>query len=64
MSFDDYNESDVLIVAVDSYFERAGHYPERALADKIHRPGRIWHSANCTASTNRGHSWDVPKRMT
>lgn len=37
MSFDAYNESDVLIAAVDRYFERIGHYPERILADKIYR---------------------------
>ena len=37
MSFDAYSESDVLIAAVDRYFERSGHYPERVLADKIHR---------------------------
>ena len=37
MSFDAYNESDVLIAAVDRYFERTGHYPERVLADKIYR---------------------------
>ena len=34
MSFDAYNESDVLIAAVERYFERTGHYPERILADK------------------------------
>lgn len=37
MSFDAYNESDVLISAVQHYFERTGHYPERVLADKIYR---------------------------
>ena len=37
MSFDAYNESDVLITAVERYFERTGHYPERILADKIYR---------------------------
>lgn len=36
LSFDVYNESDVLISAVQSYFERIGHYLERALADKIY----------------------------
>ena len=36
-SFDAYNESDVLIDAVQRYFERTGHYPERVLADKIYR---------------------------
>ncbi len=37
ISFDTYNESDVLIAAVERYFERTGHYPERILADKIYR---------------------------
>ena len=37
LSFDAYNESDVLIVAVERYFERTGYYPERILADKIYR---------------------------
>ena len=37
MSFDAYNESDVLISAVQRYFERTDHYPERVLADKIYR---------------------------
>ena len=37
LSFDAYNESDVLIGAIERYPERTGHYPERALADKIYR---------------------------
>ena len=37
VSFDAYNESDVLIGAIERYKERTGHYPERALADKIYR---------------------------
>jgi len=37
LSFDAYNESDVLIEAVESYKKRTGHYPERVLADKIYR---------------------------
>ena len=37
LSFDAYNESDVLIGAIERYKERTGHYPERALADKIYR---------------------------
>ena len=36
-SFDAYNESDVLIGAVERYYERTGCYPERILADKIYR---------------------------
>ena len=37
MSFDAYNECDVLIGAIERYRERNGHYPERVLADKIYR---------------------------
>ena len=37
LSFDAYNESDVLIGAIERYCKRTGHYPERALADKIYR---------------------------
>ena len=37
LSFDAYNESDVLIGAIERYRERTGYYPERALADKIYR---------------------------
>lgn len=37
LSFDAYNESDVLQAAVERYLERTGRYPERILADKIYR---------------------------
>mgnify|MGYP002624681418 FL=1 len=37
LSFDAYNESDVLKAALDNYRERTGHYPERMLADQIYR---------------------------
>ena len=37
LSFDAYNESDVLITAAERYYEREGHYPMRILADKIYR---------------------------
>ena len=36
-SFDPYNESEVLIEAIERYHERHGYYPERMLADKIYR---------------------------
>lgn len=36
-SFDAYNESDVLIGAVENYYERTGRYPKRVLADMIYR---------------------------
>ena len=37
LSFDPYNESEVLIGAVENYYERHGHYPERVLVDQIYR---------------------------
>ena len=37
LSFDAYNESDVLITAVVNYKSRTGHYPERVLVDQIYR---------------------------
>lgn len=37
ISFDAYNESDVLIGALENYKKRTGHYPERVLVDKIYR---------------------------
>jgi len=37
ISFDAYNESECLIVALERYKERMGVYPERVLADKIYR---------------------------
>ena len=40
LSFDAYNESDVLITAVENYKSRTGYYPERVLVDQIYR--------NCT----------------
>ena len=37
LSFDAYNESEVLKTAVENYKQRTGHYPERVLADQIYR---------------------------
>ena len=37
MSFDAYNENEVLISAVERYRKRTGYYPKRILADKIYR---------------------------
>ena len=37
LSFDAYNESDVLIGTIESYRKRTGHYPERVLVDQIYR---------------------------
>lgn len=37
ISYDAYNESTVLVEAVERFRERTGHYPERLLADQIYR---------------------------
>ena len=37
LSFDAYNECDVLIGAIERYHARTGRYPERVLADQIYR---------------------------
>ena len=37
LSFDAYNESDVLTTAIENYRKRTGHYPERVLVDQIYR---------------------------
>ena len=37
LSFDAYNESEVLITAVENYKQRTEHYPERVLVDQIYR---------------------------
>lgn len=37
LSFDAYNESEVLITAVENYKQRTGLYPERVLVDQFYR---------------------------
>ena len=37
LSFDAYNEGEVLVGAIESYRARTGHYPKRVLADTIYR---------------------------
>lgn len=37
LSFDAYNENEVLQDAIERYKDRTGHYPEKVLADKIYR---------------------------
>lgn len=37
LSFDPYNESEVLIIAAENYKKRTSHYPKRILADQIYR---------------------------
>ena len=35
ISFEAYNENEVLQDIIERYYQREGHYPERVLADKI-----------------------------
>ena len=37
LSFDAYNEADVLTTAIENYRKRTGHYPKRVLVDQIYR---------------------------
>ena len=37
LSFDAYNEADVLITAIERYRKRTGRYPKRVLVDQIYR---------------------------
>ena len=37
LSFNAYNESEVLKSAIENYKKRTGHYPERVLVDQIYR---------------------------
>ena len=37
LSFDAYNDSDVLIESIKKYHQRTGYYPERVLVDQIYR---------------------------
>ena len=37
LSFDAYNESEVLKTAVENYKQRTGHYPARVFVDQIYR---------------------------
>ncbi|MCR5557294.1 MAG: IS5 family transposase [Butyrivibrio sp.] len=64
LSFDAYNESDVLIGSIKKYFERTGHYPERVLVDQIYRNRR--NRAFCRELGIRmsGPALGRPKQMT
>lgn len=37
LSFDIYNESNVLTTAIENYHSKTGHYLERVLVDQIYR---------------------------
>ncbi len=64
LSFDAYNEADVLTTAIERYKDRTGHYPERILVDQIYR-NRI-NRAFCKENNIRisGPALGRPKQMT
>ena len=64
LSFDAYNESDVLIHAVERYRARTGRYPERVLADQIYRTRK--NRAYCKANGIRmsGPALGRPRKLT
>ena len=64
LSFDAYNESDVLISSIEKYFGRTGHYPERVLVDQIYRNRK--NRAFCKEHGIRmsGSALGRPKQMT
>ncbi len=64
LSYDAYNESDVLVSAIENYFKRTGHYPERVLVDQIYRNRK--NRAYCKKNNIRisGPALGRPKKMT
>ena len=64
LSFDAYNECDVLISAIERYRSRTGMYPERVLVDQIYRNRK--NRAYCKANGIRmsGPALGRPKQMT
>ena len=63
MSFDAYNESSVLVQAVERYREREGHYPSRVLADKIYRNRANLRTAKSTAIDFQARHWGGQRKM-
>ena len=62
LSFDAYNEQDVLVTAIENYRKRTGHYPERVLVDQIYRNQK--NRAYCKSKNIRisGKALGRPKR--
>ena len=61
--FDAYNESDVLIGAIERYRERTGHYPKGRWLTRSTATGRTWRFASCTAFASPGHPLAGRRRM-
>lgn len=64
LSFDAYNECDVLIDAIERYRSRTGRYPERILVNQIYRNRK--NRAYCKANGIRmsGPALGSPRQMT
>ena len=62
LSFDEYNEQDVLVAAIENYRKRTGRYPERVLVDQIYRNQK--NRAYCKSKNIRisGKSLGRPKK--
>ena len=64
LSFDAYNESDVLITAIERYRDRTGHYPERVLVDQIYRKRANLNYCKSHEIRICGPALGRPKKMT
>lgn len=63
MSFDAYNESDVLIAAVERYFERTGHYRNAFWQIKSTGTETTLPIAGSTESAYQGRLWEGQRKM-
>ncbi len=48
LSFDAYNEADVLTGTIENYRDRTGHYSERVLVDQLYRNRKTERTAKNT----------------
>ena len=62
LSFDAYNEEDVLVTAIENYRKRAGHYPERVLVDQIYRNQKNRAYCKCKKIRISGKALGRPKK--
>ena len=62
LSFDPYNESEVLISAIEQYYKRNGHYPERVLVDRIYRNRKNLSYCKLHGIRLSGPALDRPKK--
>ena len=62
LSFDAYNEEDVLVTAIENYRKRTGHYPERVLVDQIYRNQKNRAYCKCKKIRISGKALGRPKK--